>query len=146
MRLDKNNRPFPLHPLVKLNDMWSSYNYLVSCLDDDDPEIEKLFDDLYGMTTKTGDFDEIPSEILDLVYERHEDPNNLYGLINSLYEYWEIEMTLYKSLRKMEKIVSKEFDREYFIFRGSRDLTEDTCEYPMEMLKKIFKINVKELV
>ena len=135
MSLPIIDSPIPL----ELNEMWSSYDYLVECFGEDDPEIEKLFDDLYGMRRSSNDSKMIPNEFLELIYERHEDPNKLYGLVHSLYEYWEIEMTLYKSLRKLEEIVGKEFWE-------SRNLCDDTDEYPMEMLKKIFKVNVKELV
>jgi hypothetical protein len=146
MSLPIIDSPIPL----ELNEMWSSYMYIVEGFGEDDPEIEKLFHDLYGMTRSSNDSKMIPNEFLELIYERHpytsEDTNKLYGLIHSLYEYWEIERTFYKSLRKLEKIVSKEFDREFFSFYSTKHVSEDTEEYPIEMLKKIFKVNVKELV
>ena len=135
----------------KINKMWCSYQYHVEWLHEDDPELKKIYDDLslihIGLPPQcSNDSKMIPNEIIELIYERHEDTNELLNLIHSLYEYWEIEETFYKSLRKMEKIVSQEFDREYFSFWETRNVSEDTEEYPIEMLKKIFKVNVKELV
>ena len=67
MSLPIIDSPIPL----ELNEMWSSYDYLVECFGEDDPEIEKLFDDLYGMRRSSNDSKMIPNEFLELIYERH---------------------------------------------------------------------------
>ena len=128
-----------------LNQIWSSYSYFIESFCEDDSELEKLYDDIYGLTRSSNDSKMIPNEFLELIYERHEDPNKLYGLVHSLFEYWVIERTFYNSLRKLEDIVSKDVGQKVS-FWTTRNVSDDTIEYPIEMLKRIFKVNVKELV